>query len=355
MALSKRSTKALCGIAAGAALLVGLAMSPALAGGAPAVADAAGGCSATGRIDHQWPTGQNVTVTVTNTAATPATKWSVTWQLAGGQRIVTAWNAVATTTGTSVTAVNASWNGNLAPGASTTFGMQLSGNGPVPAMSCTNDAVTPTSPPPSDGTDVYLTLADNQRTLTVFVGQTIHVDLRSDFRPPTVSGPALSHVHTSGGYPTGQPMRAVYRAVAFGSVDVTTQTDHACHHQTPPCGAPVLQWIVHLKIVGPVGDGRTVTVTTANNQGTVALNVGDTLVVSLPAEYQPVKVVPAGVLTQLNATGGYPTGQPFLARYAVTAPGEADLTSITDAACIHGPTPSPTPRIPWKVHATVTS
>jgi hypothetical protein len=354
MALSKRSTKALCGIAAGAALLVGLAMSPALAGGAPAVADAAGGCSATGRTNHQWPTGQNVTVTVTNTAATPATKWAVTWQLADGQRIVTAWNAVITTAGSTVTAVNASWNGNLAPGASTAFGMQLSGSGPVPAMSCTNDAIPPTSPPPSDDTDVHLTLADNQRTLTVLVGQTIHVDLRSDFRPPTVSGPALSHVHTSGGYPTGLPMSAVYRAVAFGSVDVTTQTDHACHHQTPPCGAPILLWVVHINVVAPT-DGRTVTVTTANNQGTVALKVGDTLVVSLPAEYQPPNVVPAGVLTQLDATGGYPTGRPFLARYAVTAPGEADLTSITDAACIHGPTPCPTPRIPWKVHATVSS
>lgn len=352
MALSKRSIRAIGGTAAGAALLVAFAMSPALAGNAPAPALTAGGCSATGHIDNQWATGENVTVTVTNTSATAATTWAVTWQLVGNERISAAWNTVVSTAGTTVTAVNASYNGNLAPGASTTFGMQLWGISTVPALSCANDAIAPTSPPPGNGTDVLLTLADNQRMLTVLVGQTIRVDLSADFRPPPGGGSTLSQVAVSGGYPTGLPMSAVYRAAAPGTADITTYTDNACNHETPPCGAPVQQWTVHVVVVAPT-TGPTVTVTTADNQSSITLFVGETLAVSLPAEYQPPAVVPDGVLVLRDTTGGYPTGRPFLAHYAVTGLGQVDLSSMTDAACVHGPTPCPTPQIPWKLHVTV--
>jgi len=353
MALSKRSTLAVCGIAAGAALLVALALSPALAGNAPATALVQGGCSATGHIDNQWATGENVTVTVTNTSATAATKWAVTWDLVGSEKVAAAWNAVVSTAGTTVTAVNASYNGNLAPGASTTFGMQLWGISSVPTLSCSNDAVVPTSPPPSGGADVLLTLADNQRTLTVLVGQTIRVDLRSDFRPPTVSGSELSPIHVSGGYPTGQPMSAVYGAVAPGSVELRAYTDYACNYQTPPCPSPIQLWSVHITVITPQTGGRTVTVGTADNLSSITLETGDTLVVRLPADYQPAAVVPSGVLVQQDAAGGYPTGQPFLAHYTAVTAGEVDLSSVTDAACLHGPSLCPTPRTTWKLHVTV--
>src|SRR5689334_21836746 len=131
MALSRRSTLAAGGIVAAAGLLVALAVTPARAGGAfPATADV-GGCSATAHIDNQWgtgaATGEIVTVTVTNTSATTATRWTATWTLADGETIVAAWNATVTTAGTAATAVNAAYNGKLAPGAWTTFGMQLWG------------------------------------------------------------------------------------------------------------------------------------------------------------------------------------------------------------------------------------
>lgn len=357
MALSKRSTLALGGIAAGAALLVGLAMTPALAGGSPATLQV-GGCNATAHIDNQWGTGasagENITVTVANTAATASTKWVVTWTLADGERIPAWWNTVVTTVGTAATAVNASYNGNLAPGASTTFGMQLWGTTTAPSLTCATDAIAPTSSQPGGGADLTLTLANNQRTLTMFVGQTVRVDLRSDFRQPTVSGPALAAVLVTGGYPTGQPMAATYRAVTPGSVDVATHIDNACNYATPPCPGPFQVWTVHINVITPSSSGRTVTVTTANNQSTILLYVGDTLAVSLPAEYQPPKVAPGGVLVQQDTAGGYPTGQPFLAHYLAVTAGQVDLSSVTDASCIHVPTPCPTPQVPWKVHATVT-
>ncbi|MFD0822402.1 cellulose binding domain-containing protein, partial [Micromonospora zhanjiangensis] len=317
-------------------------------------------------IDSQWGAGatggQIVTITVANTSTASATRWNVTWPLGDGQQVVSAWNATVSATGPTATATNAAHNGALAPGAATSFGVQLSGTAPVPAPTCVSDATAPTgsgSPAttPPGGADVTVTRADNQRTVTLLVGQRLGVALGADFVPPAVSGPALVNVATSGGYPTGQPLAATYRAVTTGTVDLTSHTDYACRHTVPPCALPTLLWTVHVRVVdvSPTGTGRTVTVTRADNQRDVALRVGDTLVVSLPRDYQPPKVAPDGVLVQRDVTGGYPTDQPLVARYQAAALGRADVTTKTDGACLHQPTPCPSPQVPWLVHLTVTT
>jgi hypothetical protein len=48
---------------------------------------------------------------------------------------------------------------------------------------------------------------------------------------------------------TGLPFAALYRAVAPGSVDLSTQTDHACLHATPPCTVPIKLWVVHVRVL----------------------------------------------------------------------------------------------------------
>ncbi len=361
MTVSRRSALALGGVVAGTGLLTVLAMTPALAGGGTATL--AGGCNATARIDSQWGSGATggeiVNVTVTNTSATAATQWSVTGTLGSGQRITSAWNAVVNTTGSTVTATNAGYNGHLALGGSTSFGMQLSGVAPAPALSCTNDATGPTaSVSPTDqapGTDVTVTQADNQRTITLIVGQTLGVSLGADFVPPTVSGPALTKVSTSGGFPTGQPLNAVYRADRVGSAELNSYTDYPCRHTSPPCALPSQTWTLHVNVVEAPSTGQTVTVTDVDNLKTVALHIGDTLVVKLQSIYQPPKVATTGVLTQREVVGGYPTGQPLVATYLATASGQTDLSSVTDAACMHQPMPCPTPQISWKLHVTVTA
>lgn len=358
MAVSRRSTLAAIGIVAGAGLLVATAMTSAMAG-VPGSDPGSRGCRATARIDAQWGSGatggQILTVTVTNTAATAATKWTVAWTLGADQRIVSGWNTTVSTAGTTVTAVNAAHNGVLAPAASTTFGMQLSGHAPVPVPSCGNDTSTlpTTAPPPSD--DVTVTQADNQRTVTLFVGQTLGVALGPDFVTPVVSGPALARAATSGGYPTGQPLAASYRAVAAGSVDITSRTDYACLHASPPCALPTTLWTLHVNVVDVPDTGRTVTVSTADNLSTVNLRVGDTLVVSLPSAYLPPWVTAGGVIVQRDVAGGYPTGQPLLARYVAAAPGQTDVSTQTDAPCNHLPTPCPSPTVRWTAHIIVTS
>jgi hypothetical protein len=105
----------------------------------------------------------------------------------------------------------------------------------------------------------------------------------------------------------------------------------------------------------PAGGGQTVTVTTTANQSTVSLHVGDTLEVSLPSMYVPPTVSSGAVLVASDVTGGYPTLQPLVAHYLAVAQGQTDVSTISDAACNHQPTPCPSPQVRWVVHVTVTS
>jgi hypothetical protein len=230
--------------------------------------------------------------------------------------------------------------------------MQLSGIGPAPTLSCDNGATPPSSspPPPTGSPDVSVTEADNQTTVTLVVGQTLGVSLGADFPAPTVSGSAVTPVSASGGYPTGQPLSALYRAVAPGSADLAGRSDYLCRHDTPPCTLPVRLWTVHVSVVAA---GPTVIVTAADNQRTVPLHVGDTLVVSLASNYLPPQLSGTGVLAQRDVTGGYPTGQPLVARYAAVAPGTAGVSTTTDAPCNHQPTPCPSPPAGGAITLTV--
>src|SRR6188472_3691480 len=101
MAVSRRVTAAACGMTTIAGLLTAMVLTPVVAGAALAASPAAGGCTATATVDSQWgggPTGgQIVTVTVANTSLTVASKWTVRWGLASGQRVVSGWRATVST------------------------------------------------------------------------------------------------------------------------------------------------------------------------------------------------------------------------------------------------------------------
>ncbi|HEY9524157.1 MAG TPA: cellulose binding domain-containing protein [Thermopolyspora sp.] len=227
--------------------LLSMLATPAIARGTAVAAAQSAGCAATARIDAEYAGGSIVTVTITNTAAAPATRWTANVTLADGQSVVSAWNAIIATAGTTsatyVTAVNAAYNGQLAPGASTTFGMQITGTGPTPTASCINDTIT-------DEPSVTLTEADNGKTITLRMGQTLGISLPAAYRPTAVSGSALVKALTRGGYPTDQPLFEVYRTGTTGSADVSTMTDYACLHTAPWCALPQKLWQVHVDVVG---------------------------------------------------------------------------------------------------------
>jgi hypothetical protein len=359
MAISRLEAAAATTVAAGAGMLAALTLTPGVAAVASAAGTSAGGCSATVHVDSQWGSGRSggevITVTVVNTAPTSGKMWTVTGSLAAGQQIGSAWNAritgTAGTSGAGFTAVNQPYNGALAPGASTTFGMLLSGTGPVAISGCQNDAVPASfSPSPSASPDVKVSEPDSGITVTLVVGQTLAVSLYNIYVPLTMTGTGLVELSATGGYPTYQNVAARYRAATPGTVDVISHTDSDCEHATPPCEEPVYQWRVHVNVVNPPSSGgQIITLTRADTQRGLGLHVGDQLIVSLPSQYDVPTLSSDGVLTRTEVVGGYPTGQPLAAHYVVVAPGRTRITAVPDNPCIHQSTPCPTPQTPWFV------
>jgi alpha-L-fucosidase len=80
-----------------------------------------GGATATYAVSSSWPGGFQGQVTVT-AGASAINGWRVSWAFPNDQAITQIWNGTYTQNGANVTASNVSYNGSLAPGASTTFG-----------------------------------------------------------------------------------------------------------------------------------------------------------------------------------------------------------------------------------------
>ncbi|MFI8189431.1 GDSL-type esterase/lipase family protein [Streptomyces sp. NPDC085946] len=80
-------------------------------------------CTASFRAVSAWQGGYQGEVTVTNTSASPVTRWTATVVPAGGARLTQVWNGSHTTAADgTVTVASAAWNGALAPGAGAVFG-----------------------------------------------------------------------------------------------------------------------------------------------------------------------------------------------------------------------------------------
>jgi endoglucanase len=98
-----------------------------------------GACSATYRIDSQWPSGFGATVTV-RAGNSAIGSWTVRWTFANGQTISQIWNGVDMPSGASHAVRNAAHNGSLGAGTSTTFGFNgtWSGTNSIPTLTCTS-------------------------------------------------------------------------------------------------------------------------------------------------------------------------------------------------------------------------
>jgi Cellulose binding domain len=103
----------------------------------PSPSQSPGTCGAAWSVTNSWPGGYQAQVTVTNTGSAPAAGWTVSLTFPGSQTIASSWNAAVSQSGASVTAANASYNGALAPGAATTWGMVVNGqNQPPSTLTC---------------------------------------------------------------------------------------------------------------------------------------------------------------------------------------------------------------------------
>jgi hypothetical protein len=97
-------------------------------------------------------------------------------------------------------------------------------------------------------TTTVVTDASNGSTIRLRRGQRLEVRLTQDTYDAPVSSAQATVVRrsSSGGYPSSQPVDAVFEALAAGSADVTAQTDYACFHTAPRCMRPTMQWSVHV-------------------------------------------------------------------------------------------------------------
>ena len=155
---------------AGAVALLGSVTVPAVtaSGAAPA-------CTVEYSVTSQWDTGFQGAVKITNNTAA-VSGWNLTFDLAGGQKVSQGWNAKWSQSGTTVTAANESYNGQLGSGASVSAGFiaSWSGSNAVPTAFKLNgtlcnsdsgptDPPDPTDPPaPGDGTAPALRVSGNK-------------------------------------------------------------------------------------------------------------------------------------------------------------------------------------------------
>jgi endoglucanase len=98
-----------------------------------------GSCSAAYSITGSWSGGFQAAVTVT-AGGSAITSWTVTWTLASGETISNLWNGAYSVSGSSISVANASYNGALPAGGTTSFGFTANqtGTATVPTtITCT--------------------------------------------------------------------------------------------------------------------------------------------------------------------------------------------------------------------------
>jgi len=185
---------------------------------------------------NTWSSGYGADYVITNNCATATTTWRLEFDLPAGTTVSSSWSSVRTRDGQHYTFTNASYNGDIQPGASETFGFNVSGlgtplnctvdgrscagGGPAPttAPPTTAPPTTPpptTTPPPSNGPVVNVSTAAQLRSALAAAqpGQTINLaagTYRGSFvatvagtasRPITLTGPSSAILVNDG--PTG--------------------------------------------------------------------------------------------------------------------------------------------------------
>lgn len=92
-------------------------------------------CQVSYQVTSKWTPGFNVVVTITNTGTTDINGWTLAWDFAAGEQLVSGYNATWSQSGTRVTAGNLSWNQVITPSTPITLGFEgtHSGNTPTPA------------------------------------------------------------------------------------------------------------------------------------------------------------------------------------------------------------------------------
>jgi acetylxylan esterase len=102
----------------------------------------AGGCHVVYAKTSEWAGGFVANVTIDNLGTTAVNGWTLKFTFPGDQKITSAWSATVTQSGSSVTAVNASFDAAIAAGGNVSFGFQgtWASNDTAPASFSLNGA-----------------------------------------------------------------------------------------------------------------------------------------------------------------------------------------------------------------------
>lgn len=92
-------------------------------------------CSVDYDINDQWSNGFRADVVITNNTSTAIDGWTLAWTFSGDQNITSLWNGSLNQSGADVTVDDATWNANIPPQGSVSFGFQSTYSG-------TNEAPT---------------------------------------------------------------------------------------------------------------------------------------------------------------------------------------------------------------------
>ncbi|NUR61480.1 MAG: chitin-binding protein [Catenulispora sp.] len=98
-------------------------------------------CQATYSVTSTWPGGFQGQITVKNPNTTAMNKWTVSWVLANGETVVSAWNGTLTTSGSLATVKSADWNSQVPVGGTTSLGFvanQATAPAQPESISCTS-------------------------------------------------------------------------------------------------------------------------------------------------------------------------------------------------------------------------
>src|SRR3954469_9440253 len=118
----------------------------------PQLAHAATTPTATFSKDSGWGTGYQGKYTITNGGSTTLTSWKIEVDVPAGGSISSAWDAAMTHSGQHYTFTNQSYNGTIAPGASTSFGFNGAPESATP-VNCTLNGQPCTGGGGGGGTD----------------------------------------------------------------------------------------------------------------------------------------------------------------------------------------------------------
>ncbi|HYN93406.1 MAG TPA: cellulose binding domain-containing protein, partial [Pilimelia sp.] len=137
-------------------LIAAVGLAGAVAGAVALTALPASAETATFTVVNSWGSGYQGNVTVRNDTSAAISSWQVQLTLPAGTTIGSSWNAVRTNSGSTYTFRNESWNGNLAAGASTSFGFTATGSGTpiscsVNGRACTGGTTPTGGPSPTGG------------------------------------------------------------------------------------------------------------------------------------------------------------------------------------------------------------